>query len=180
MLSLLFGVGIYFWHGSEPAIQFLTGYLIEKALSVDNIFVFLLIFSYFRVPLPYQHKVLFWDILGALILRSLFIAGGVTLLQKFHWVIYVFGLFLIVTGVRMGLQKEKAIRPDKNPVIRLFRRWVPMTDQFEDGQFFVRKPRCCLATPLFVTLVVVETTDLIFAIDSIPAILAISSDPFIV
>jgi tellurite resistance protein TerC len=180
MLSLLFNLGIYFWHGSETALEFLTGYLIEKSLSVDNIFVFLLILSYFRVPALYQHKVLFWGILGALILRTIFIATGVTLMQKFHWVIYIFGGFLIVTGIRMGLQKDKEIDPEKNPVLKLFRRWIPVTDQIEEGRFFVKTGGRYVATPLFITVLVVETTDLIFAVDSIPAVLAITSDPFIV
>lgn len=180
LLSLLFNLGIYFWRGSETALEFLAGYLIEKSLSVDNIFVFLLILSYFRVPSLYQHQVLFWGILGALILRSIFIATGVTLLQKFHWAIYIFGGFLIVTGTRMGLQKDKQVHPEKNPVLRLFRRWMPVTDQIEEGRFFVKRGGRHVATPLFITALVVETTDLIFAVDSIPAVLAITSDPFIV
>jgi len=180
LLSLLFNMGIYFWHGSETALEFLTGYLIEKALSVDNIFVFALIFSYFGIPHLYQHKVLFWGIVGALILRTIFIATGITLMQKFHWVIYIFGGFLIVTGIRMGLQKHKEIHPERNPVFRLFRRIMPVTDDIEDGRFFVKRGGHHAATPLFITVAVVETTDLIFAVDSIPAILAITSDPFIV
>ena len=180
LLSLLFNMVIYFWRGSETALEFLTGYLIEKSLSVDNIFVFVLIFSYFRIPLLYQHKVLFWGIVGALILRAIFIATGITLMQKFHWVIYIFGGFLIVTGLRMGLQKHKEIHPEKNPVLRLFRRFMPVTDDIEDGRFFVKRGTHHAATPLFITVLVVETTDLIFAVDSIPAILAITSDPFIV
>ena len=179
-LALFFNLGIYFWRGPETALEFLTGYLIEKSLSVDNIFVFLMLFSYFRVPALYQHKVLFWGILGALIMRAIFIAMGVTLIQKFHWVIYVFGAFLILTGIKMALQKGKEIHPEKNPVLRLFRRWMPVTDHYEDGKFFVKRDRHYLATPLFVVLLVVETTDLIFAVDSIPAILAITLDPFIV
>jgi tellurite resistance protein TerC len=180
LLSLLFNLGIYFWRGSETALEFLTGYLIEKSLSVDNIFVFVLIFSYFRIPFLYQHKVLFWGIVGALILRAIFIAVGITLMEKFHWVIYIFGGFLIVTGLRMGLQKHKEIHPEKNPVLRLFRRFMPVTDDVEEGRFFVKRGRHHAATPLFITVLVVETTDLIFAVDSIPAILAITSDPFIV
>jgi tellurite resistance protein TerC len=180
LLSLLFNMGIYFWRGSETALEFLTGYLIEKSLSVDNIFVFALIFSYFRIPFLYQHKVLFWGIVGALILRAVFIATGITLMQKFHWVIYLFGGFLIMTGLRMGLQKHKEIHPEKNPVLRLFRRFAPVTDDIEEGRFFVKRGGHHVATPLFITVLVVETTDLIFAVDSIPAILAITSDPFIV
>ena len=180
LLSLLFNLGIYFWRGSETALEFLAGYLIEKSLSVDNIFVFVLIFSYFRIPFLYQHKVLFWGIVGALILRSVFIAAGITLLERFHWVIYIFGGFLIVTGLRMGLQKHKEIHPEKNPVLRLFRKFMPVTDNLEEGRFFVKQGKYHAATPLFITVLVVETTDLIFAVDSIPAILAITSDPFIV
>jgi tellurite resistance protein TerC len=180
LLSLLFNLGIYFWRGSETALEFLTGYLIEKSLSVDNIFVFVLIFSYFRIPLLYQHKVLFWGIVGALILRAVFIAAGITLMERFHWIIYIFGGFLIVTGLRMGLQKHKEIHPENNPVFKLFRRFMPVTDNIEEGRFFVKQEGHRVATPLFITVLVVETTDLIFAVDSIPAILAITSDPFIV
>ncbi len=180
-LALLFNVGVYFWSGPQTALEFLTGYLLEKSLSVDNIFVFLLIFSYFRVPALYQHKVLFWGILGALIMRAVFIAAGITLIQQFHWVIYVFGAFLIFTGIKMALQKDKEIHPEKNPIIKLFRRLMPVTKEFDEkSRFFVRQGGILHATPLFVALLVVETTDVIFAVDSIPAILAITHDPFIV
>ena len=179
-LALLFNLGIYFWRGPEPALEFLTGYLIEKALSVDNIFVFLLIFSYFDVPLLYQHKVLFWGILGALIMRALFIVMGITLIQKVHWVIYIFGGFLILTGIKIALQKEKEIRPERNPVLRIFREFMPVSERYENGKFFLKKEGRYLATPLFIVLLVVETTDIVFAVDSIPAILAITLDPFIV
>ncbi len=179
-LALFFNLGIYFWRGSETALEFLTGYLIEKALSVDNIFVFLLIFSYFDVPLLYQHKVLFWGILGALIMRAIFIVMGITLIQKVHWVIYIFGGFLILTGIKIALQKDKEIRPERNPVLRIFRRFMPVSDRYENGKFFIRKEGRYFATPLFIVLLVVETTDIVFAVDSIPAILAITLDPFIV
>ena len=179
-LALLFNVGIYFWRGPQTALEFLTGYLLEKSLSVDNIFVFLLIFSYFRVPAISQHKVLFWGILGALIMRAIFIAAGVTLISKFHWLIYVFGAFLIFTGIKLALQKGKEIHPERNPVIKLFRRYMPVTGDYEESKFFVRRAGRVLATPLFIVLLVVETTDIIFAVDSIPAILAITPDPFIV
>jgi tellurite resistance protein TerC len=179
-LALLFNVGIYFWHGSEKALQFLTGYLIEKSLSVDNIFVFLLIFSYFEVPPRYQHKVLFWGVFGAIVLRAIFILAGVALIERFHWVIYIFGAFLIFIGIKMALEKEKKIRPERNPILRLFRRFIPVLDDYEGDQFFVKKKAEYVATPLAVVLLVVETTDIIFAVDSIPAILAITSDPFIV
>ncbi len=179
-LALLFNLGIYFWRGPETALEFLTGYLIEKSLSVDNIFVFLLIFSYFGVPSLHQHKVLFWGILGALIMRAVFIATGVTLIEKFHWIIYVFGAFLILTGIRMALQKDRKINPERNPILRLFRRWVPVTEDYVEDRFFAKRAKRYLATPLFIVLLVIETTDVIFAVDSIPAILAITLDPFIV
>jgi tellurite resistance protein TerC len=180
-LALLFNVGVYFWRGPEPALDFLTGYLIEKSLSVDNIFVFLLIFSAFRVPPQYQHTVLFWGIVGALLMRALFIAIGVTLIQAFHWVVYVFGAFLLLTGVKMALQREEhEIDLERHLVLRLLRRFLPITERYEGGKFFVKRAGRILATPLFVVLLVVETTDVIFAVDSIPAILAITVDPFIV
>ena len=179
-LALLFNLGIYFWRGPQTALEFLTGYLIEKSLSVDNLFIFLLIFSYFRVPALYQHKVLFWGILGALVMRAIFIAAGVTLIQKFHWLIYIFGSFLILTGIKMALEKEKEIHPERNPVLRLFRRFMPVTSDYEGDKFLVKREGRYFATPLFITLLIVETTDVIFATDSIPAILAITLDPFIV
>jgi tellurite resistance protein TerC len=179
-LALLFNLGIYFWRGPETALNFLTGYLVEKSLSIDNIFVFLLVFSYFRVPPQYQHKILFWGILGALIMRAIFIAMGIKLIEEFHWVIYIFGGFLIFTGIRMALEKDKEIHPEKNPVIGLLRRFIPVTNQFQDGKFFIKTAGRYFATPMFVVLLVVETTDIIFAVDSIPAILGITTDPFIV
>jgi tellurite resistance protein TerC len=179
-LALLFNLGIYFWRGSEAALQFLTGYLIEKSLSVDNLFVFLLIFTYFAVPPSYQHKVLFWGILGALLMRAVFIFAGITLILKFHWVIYVFGAFLLLTGVRMVSRKETKIRPEKNPIIRLFRQVMPVSDEYGEGKFFLREAGRLVATPLIIVLIAVETTDVVFAVDSIPAILAITLDPFIV
>lgn len=179
-LALLFNALIFFWKGPQVALEFLTGYLIEKSLSVDNIFVFIMVFAYFRVPALYQHKVLFWGILGALIMRAIFIAAGVTLIEKFHWIIYVFGAFLILTGVKMALQKDKEIHPERNPMLRVFRRIMPVTADYRQDKFFVKQNGRRFATPLFVVLLVIETTDLIFAVDSIPAILAITLDPFIV
>jgi tellurite resistance protein TerC len=179
-LALVFNLGVYFWRGPQVALEFLTGYLIEKSLSVDNIFVFLLIFSYFRVPTLYQHKVLFWGILGALVMRAAFIIAGITLIEKFHWMIYVFGGLLILTGIKMAVEKEKEIHPERNPVIKLFRRIVPITEDYHDDRFFVKQANRILATPLFLALLIVETTDVIFAVDSIPAILAITTDPFVV
>jgi tellurite resistance protein TerC len=180
VLSLLFNLGIYFWHGRQAALEFLTGYLLEKSLSVDNIFVFLMVFTYFRVPYVHQHKVLFWGILGALIMRALFILTGIALIQKFHWIIYVMGGFLVLTGIKMATQKDEEINPERNPVLRLVRRLLPVTEDYESGGFFVRRSGRLFATPLFIVVLVVETTDVIFAVDSIPAILAITLDPFIV
>jgi tellurite resistance protein TerC len=178
-MAAIFAVVIYFWHGRTPSLEFVTGYVIELSLSVDNLFVFLLIFRYFQVPPGHQHKVLFWGILGALIMRAIFIAAGVGLIQRFHWIVYVFGAFLVYSGIKLFRQGEAEIHPEKNPVLRLFRRWVPVTKDYEGDKFFVRRTGL-FATPLLVVLVVVETTDLLFAVDSIPAILAITRDAFIV
>jgi tellurite resistance protein TerC len=178
-LAAGFAVFVYFWRGRATALEFITGYLIEESLSVDNLFVFLLIFRYFRVPSNYQHKVLFWGIIGALVMRGVFIFAGVTLIRRFHWIIYVFGVFLIYTGIQLFRQKEQEIHPEQNPVLKLFRRWVPVTPDYVNGHFIVRQPGL-YATPLLLVLIVVETTDVIFAADSIPAILAITHDPFIV
>ncbi len=178
-LAAIFAVVVFFWHGRTPALEFVTGYVIELSLSVDNLFVFLLIFRFFQVPAIHQHKVLFWGILGALIMRAIFIAAGVSLIERFHWIIYVFGAFLIYSGIKLFFQKEAEIHPEKNPVLRLFRRLVPVTEDYVGDKFFVRNPGL-YATPLFVVLLVVETTDLLFAVDSIPAILAITRDAFIV
>lgn len=189
-LSLVFNVIIYFfwdrmmpgssYTNREAALAFLTGYLIEKSLSVDNIFVFILIFSFFAVPAAYQHRVLFWGILGALIMRGALIAVGATLLKEFHWIIYVFGAFLIFTGIRMWFHKDGEVHPDKNPVVKFFRKFMPVTETFEKDKFFVRRAGTLMATPLFLILLIVESTDLVFAVDSIPAIFAVTTEPFIV
>jgi tellurite resistance protein TerC len=179
-VALLFNVGIYFTRGLGPAIQFLTGYVIEKSLSIDNIFIFVLIFSYFAVPAQYQHRILFWGILGALLMRGILISVGLALLEKFHVVIYLLGAFLIITGIRMGFSRSEEVRPERNPVLRLVRRILPVTTEDAHGRFFVRRAGRLFATTLFVVLVVVESTDLIFAVDSIPAIFAVTRDPFIV
>lgn len=179
-LALLFNLGIYLWRGHGPALEFLTCYLIEESLSVDNLFVFLLVFSYFAVAPAYQHKVLFWGIIGAIIMRLAFIEVGVTLLERFHWVFYIFGAFLVVTAIRMAFQRDEKIDPEKNVVLRLFRRFVPVTSSYEEDRFFVKRAGRFVATPLFIVVLVVETTDLVFALDSIPAALAITLDPFIV
>jgi len=179
-LALIFCLGIYLSRGGEKALEFLTGYVIEWSLSVDNLFVFLVIFSYFAVPPIYQHRVLFWGILGALVLRAAFIATGTALLANFHWMIYVFGGFLIFTGIKLLCAGEEQIEPEKNPAVRLVRRFIKITPAYEGQRFFIRKEGKLWATPLFLVLVVVETTDVIFAVDSIPAIFAITLDPFIV
>jgi tellurite resistance protein TerC len=179
-LALLFNIGVYFRFGSVKALEFLTGYLIEEALSVDNVFVFIVIFSFFRVPREFQHRVLFWGILGALVMRAIFIFAGAALLQRFHWVLYVFGGILIYTGIRMLLHDETDIHPEKNIVYRLFRRLVPMVHGYHGQRFFIREEGRLLATPLLLVLVVVEGTDVMFAVDSIPAIFAITTDPFII
>lgn len=179
-LALIFNYGVYIFMGKEKALEFLAGYLIEKSLSVDNLFVFIMLFSYFNVNPKYQHKVLFWGILGALIMRAAFIFAGVALITKFHWIIYIFGAFLILTGIKMLVQKEGEIAPDKNPLVRLFKKFFPVTDQMHEGKFFVKVNSKTVATPLFIVLLIVEFTDLIFAVDSIPAILAISNDTFII
>lgn len=179
-LALLFNVGIYYVSGPERALEFLAGYLIEKSLSVDNVFVFLLIFSYFSVPLAYQRRVLFWGILGALIMRGLFIAVGAALLHHFHWVMYVFGAFLIFTGIKMLLSEDPETHPEDNPAIRLVRRFVQVTKEYKGQHFFWREQGKLVATPLLIVLISVESTDLLFAVDSIPAIFAVTDDVFIV
>ena len=179
-LAMVFNLGIYFAWGQDKALEFLTGYVIEKSLSVDNLFVFLMIFQYFATPAQYQHRVLFWGILGALILRAVFIATGSALLSNFHWMMYVFGGFLVITGVKMYLQGDEKIEPERNPVVRLFERWVPISKAYDGQKFFIRRDGRTYATLLMLVLIVVETTDVIFAVDSIPAIFAITQDPFIV
>jgi tellurite resistance protein TerC len=178
-LAAAFAVLVYFWHGRPVALEFVTGYVIELSLSVDNLFVFLVIFRYFRVPAEQQHKVLFWGILGALVMRGIFILAGVGLIRRFHWIIYGFGALLVYSGIRLFREGEEQIHPEKNPILMLFRRWMPVTKDYVNGKFFVRTPELC-ATPLLVVLLVVETTDVLFAVDSIPAVLAITLNAFIV
>jgi len=179
-LALTFNLGIGHFMGNDKALEFLTGYVIEKSLSVDNIFVIALLFSYFSVPPRYQHKVLFWGILGALVMRATMIAVGAKLIAEFAWIIYIFGAFLILTGIKMIAKQETDIHPEQTFVVRLFRRFIPVTRDYHEGHFFVRQQGALMATPLFIALLVVEFTDLIFAVDSIPAIFAVTRDPFIV
>jgi tellurite resistance protein TerC len=180
IVALLFNLGIYFLRGSAPALDFLTGYIIERSLSIDNLFVFVLVFSYFGVSAAYQHKVLFWGIIGALLMRFAFIFAGVALIERFHFVIYLFGGILIFSGIKMFTNQQVEIHPEKNIVIRMFRRFMPVTPTHEGDRFFVKRDGRTFATPLFVVLLLVETTDLVFAVDSIPAVLAITTDHFIV
>jgi TerC family integral membrane protein len=189
-LAMAFNLGIYFfwdkispashYSNGEAALAFFTGYLIEKSLSVDNIFVFVLIFTFFAVPAIYQHRVLFWGILGALIMRGALIILVAALLKEFHWIIYIFGAFLIITGIRMALHRDEEIHPEQNPVVRLLRKIMPVTENYENDHFFIRRAGKLMATPLFLVLLIVESTDLVFAVDSIPAIFAVTTDPFIV
>jgi len=189
-MAMVFNLGLYlFWDrvspnnsysNSEAALAFFTGYLIEKSLSVDNIFVFVLIFTFFAVPAIYQHRVLFWGILGALIMRGALIAVGAVLLKEFHWIIYIFGAFLIFTGIRMAIHRNEEMHPEQNPVVKLLRRIIPVAENYEGDHFFIRRAGKLLATPLFLVLLIVESTDLVFAVDSIPAIFAVTNDPFII
>lgn len=179
-LALGFNAMLFLWQGADIGLQFLTGYLIEKSLSVDNIFVFVLIFSSFAVPAAYQHRVLFWGVLGALVLRGVLIGVGVTLLSAAHWIFYLFGAFLIVTGIRMAVKRETQVHSGDNPLVRLARRVFPVTDGYEGQRLFVRRAARLWATPLLIVLVVIESTDLLFALDSIPAIFGVTSDAFVV
>lgn len=179
-LALLFNTGIYFFIGPESAEQFFTGFLIEKSLSIDNVFVFALLFTSFGVPAAYQHRVLFWGVLGALALRGTMIALGAVLLETFHWIVYVFGAFLIFTAMRMAFHTGGEIHPERNPGLRLVRRIFPVTYDYGHDHFIVRRAGQLLVTPLLLVLLVVETTDVLFALDSIPAIFAITQDPFLV
>ena len=180
LLAAGFAGLVYLWHGHGAMLQFVTGYVVEESLSVDNLFVFLILFRYFRVPSDSQHKVLIWGVLGALVMRLIFILIGVSLLKRFEFIIYIFGAILIYSGIGLLRSSEPDVDPEKNLVLRIFRRFFPITENFEGKNFFVKRDGSWIATPLFLSLLVVETTDLIFAVDSIPAILAISRDAFIV
>jgi len=179
-LALLFAAGLYFWKGSNAALLFTTGYLIELSLSVDNIFVIVMIFSYFKVPGQYQHRVLFWGILGALLTRGLFIGMGALLIERFGWIMYIFGVFLIFTGVRMAVRQTEEFAAEHNVVVRTARRFVNVTHEYHGKKFFTVLNGYRSATPLFLVLLLVEFTDLVFAVDSIPAIFAVTTDPFLV
>ena len=179
-VALLFNLILWAWKGSEKAIEFFTGYLVEVSLSADNMFVFAVLFNYFAVPPIYRRRVLFWGVLGAIVFRLTFILAGTALLKKFHWVIYIFGIIVIVSGVKLLMRKEEEIHPERNPVLRLARRFLPITPNYHGQKFFVRLDGKLMATPLMLVLLVVESTDIVFAVDSIPAIFAITRDPFIV
>ncbi|MBC8085793.1 MAG: TerC family protein [Phycisphaerae bacterium] len=185
-LAIAFGIGIGFTMGRQSALEFFAGYLVEEALSVDNLFVFIMIFGFFRIPPALQHRVLFWGILGALLMRGFMIGAGAILIARFHAIIFVFGAFLVYTGIKMAFQQETHIEPESNPIIRIVRRFFPVTTKFHGDRFFVREaivaggPIRLVATPLFVVLVLVETTDVMFALDSIPAIFGVTKDPFLV
>jgi TerC family integral membrane protein len=182
-LAAAFAVLLYFWQGDQVALEFVTGYVLEVSLSADNLFLFLIIFNFFAVPEPQQHRVLFWGVLGALVLRGIFIAAGVGLISRFHWVLYVFGVLLIISGIRFCVSGEHKIHPAANPLVRALRSFIPVTDDYRGGKFFVRNLQDnsrLYATPLLVVLLVIETTDVLFAVDSIPAVLAITLNAFIV
>jgi tellurite resistance protein TerC len=179
-LALVFNTGIYYYLGEIKALEFFTSYIIEKSLSVDNMFVFIMIFSYFNISKPYQPKILKWGIIGALVMRAFFIFVGIELLEAFHWMIYIFGAILIITGIRMAFGDEGKIEPEKNLLVKLFRRFVPITKRVHGSRFFIHKLGTRAATPLLLALIMVESSDVIFALDSLPAVFAITKDPFIV
>jgi len=179
-LAMLFNLGVWYYMGPTKALEFFTGYIIEESLSVDNLFVFIMIFSYFNVPRALQPKILKWGIIGALIMRAIFILLGIELIERFHWMVYIFGAILIYTGFKMAFGGEEKIEPEKNPLVRLARRFIPITKRNVGDKFFIKRRGIWAATPLFLTLIVVESSDLIFAVDSIPAVLAVTHDPFIV
>ncbi|HEY5513267.1 MAG TPA: TerC family protein [Geomonas sp.] len=179
-LAIAFNAGVWYLLGHDKALEFLTGYIIEESLSVDNLFVFIMIFSYFRISRAHQPKILKWGIIGALVMRGIFIVVGIGLLERFHWLIYLFGAILVYTGIKMAFGGEEKIEPEKNLLVRLVRRFVPITKRIRGDRFFISKGGIVAATPLFLTLIVVESSDLIFAVDSIPAVLAVTHDPFIV
>lgn len=179
-LALLFCLFIYYVHGSQKAFEFLAGYIVEEALSIDNVFVFIVIFTYFAVPRDVQHKVLFWGILGAIIFRATFIVAGAALVAKFHWILYLLGAFLIFTAIKLIVQGETEVHPEHNPLVKFARKYLPVTENYVGQKFFIRKNKKLYATPLFIVLLMIESTDIAFATDSIPAIFAITRDTFII
>ena len=179
-LAIAFNIGIYFWRGQQPALEFLTGYVLEVSLSMDNVFVFAVIFGFMGVQPQFQHRVLFWGIVGALVMRAAFIAAGVALVSRFHWILYVFGVFLVVTGAKLFREEKQEFHPERNPLLRLARKLFPITPGFEGAAFFVVREGRRFATPMLLVLTLVESTDLLFAVDSIPAIFAVTLDPFII
>lgn len=179
-LALIFNIGVWYTRGHDAALEFLAGYLLEESLSVDNLFVFLLVFSYFKVPADYQHKVLFWGIIGALVMRALFIGVGAVLIAQFHYILYLFGIFLVITGIRMAFDKGDEVNPENNILVKLFRRFFPVSDKYHGSNFFIIEDGVRKATLLFIVLLIVEATDILFAVDSIPAVFAVTQDPFIV
>lgn len=182
-LAVAFAVVVYFWHGQQVALEFVTGYVLELSLSVDNLFVFLVIFKYFAVPEEQQHNVLFWGVIGALVFRGIFIGAGVGLIQRFHWILYLFGAFLVISGIRFALQGDRKVDPASNPVVKVIRRLLPITNEYHGGKFFIRNPSnksLLCGTPLLVVLLMIETSDVLFAVDSIPAVLAVTLNAFIV
>ncbi len=180
VLALVFAGGVWWGRSQGDAVLFVTSWLVEWSLSLDNIFVFMVIFTFFQVPDHYRHRLLFFGILGSVVMRALFIVAGIAIIQRFAWVTWVLGAFLVITGVRMAVSHDEEIHPDRNPLLRLFRRFFPVAQGYGEGHFFVREGGRRMATPLFVVLLVVETTDVVFAVDSVPAVLAITSDPFLV
>jgi len=178
-LAMAFNLIVRWRLGAEPALQWFTSYLVEICLSVDNVFVFIVIFSYFKVPADHQHSVLFWGVVGAAVMRAVFILAGVELLDRFHWIIYGLGVFLVITGIKMALPKKEELDPEKNIAVRLFRRFFPTTPSFVEGRFFIQDKGRWVATPMFIVLLVIETTDVAFAVDSIPAVLAITNNSFV-
>ena len=179
-LAIAFNIFVYYWKGQEAALEFVTGYLIEESLSVDNLFVFMILFNYFRVPSSMQRKVLFWGIMGALVLRATFIIVGVELIEKFEWTVYILGAFLVYTGVKMAFNSDSEMEPEKNPLLTFINKFIPVSKSYDRDKFFTRINGKLFATPLFVVVIIIETTDIVFAADSIPAILAVTRDPFIV
>jgi tellurite resistance protein TerC len=180
LIAFGFNAGVYIWGSPKMGLEFLTGYIVEESLSVDNIFVFIVIFSYFKIPKEYEHKILFWGILGAIVFRLIFIGAGAALITKFEWILYIFGAFLIFTAIKLAVKKETEVHPEKNPVLKIARKIFPVSNTLDGSKFFTRQNGKKIATPLFLVLIMIESTDIVFAFDSIPAIFGITKDVFIV